>query len=113
MKLASVSVLALASFASLTLYAAEPTKVIELWPGGAPGEKGDIGEEHDTTKPTDELIAGKRVIRLGNVSKPTIAVYPPEASKNTSIMVVFRLIEGRYSILFALKISTSHWLIGN
>jgi len=48
-----------------------------LWPKGAPGEKGDIGEEHDTTKPTEGLVASKRVIRLGNVSNPTIAIYRP------------------------------------
>ena len=63
--------------------ASEPVKVIELWPNGAPGEKGNIGEERDTTKPTDPLIAGKPVIRLGNVSKPTIGIYRPPADKRT------------------------------
>src|SRR5437588_330394 len=68
--------------------AGEPAKVIELWPKGAPGEKGDIGEEHDTTKANGELIAGRRVIRLGNVSKPTIAIYRPAAEKETGAAVM-------------------------
>ena len=29
--------------------------VIELWPNGAPGEKGNLGEEKDTTKPSDKV----------------------------------------------------------
>jgi acetyl esterase/lipase len=68
--------------------ASEPVKVIELWPSGAPGEKGNMGEERDTTKPTDQLIAGKPVIRLGNVSKPTIRIYRPPASKDSGAAVL-------------------------
>lgn len=63
-------------------------KPIALWPGAAPGEKVDIGEERDTTKPTDNLIAGKRLIRLGNVSKPTISIYRPPTDKNTGAAVL-------------------------
>jgi acetyl esterase/lipase len=74
--------------ASATISAAEPPKVIELWPGIAPGEKGNIGEEQDTTKPTDHLVAGKPVIRLGNVSKPTITIYRPPAAKDTGAAVM-------------------------
>ena len=63
-------------------------KVVELWPNGAPGEKGDIGEERDTTKPSDGWVAGKPVVRLGNVSKPTISVYRPPAGKDTGAAVL-------------------------
>src|SRR5713101_963234 len=73
----------IALFTALNCFSSEPIKVIELWPNGAPGEKGNIGEEKDTTKPTDPLIAGKPVIRLGNVSKPTIRIYRPPADKRT------------------------------
>jgi hypothetical protein len=76
------------SFASLGCLVAEPAKVIGLWPRGAPGEKGDIGEERDTTKPTDNLIAGKPVIRLANASKPTISIYRPAADTDTGAAVV-------------------------
>lgn len=68
--------------------AAEPSKVIELWPKGAPSEKGDIGEEKDTTKPTDNLVGGRRLIRLGNVSKPTLSIYRPAADKDTGTAVL-------------------------
>lgn len=68
---------------------------IPLWPNGAPGEKGNLGPEKDTTKPTDNLIAGKPVIRLGNVNKPTITIYP--AAKPGPAVVVFP--GGGYTIL--------------
>jgi acetyl esterase/lipase len=68
--------------------AGESGKPIELWPNGAPGEKVEIGPERDTTKPTDNLIAGKPLVRLGNVSKPTITVYRPPADKNTGAGVM-------------------------
>ena len=76
------------SFATFCALAAEPPRVLELWSAPAPGEKGDIGEERDTTKPTDNLVAGRRLIRLGHVSRPTIAVYRPPAGKDTGAAVV-------------------------
>ena len=77
---------------------AQPSKVYELWPAVAPGEKGDIGEERDTTKSTDGLVAGKRVIRLGNVSKPTLSIYPA-ARKNDTGTTVLVVPGGGYHIL--------------
>ena len=62
--------------------------IIPLWPGTAPGETNSIGEEKDMTKPTDGDIAGRPLIRLGNVSKPTITVYRPEKAKDTGAAVV-------------------------
>jgi acetyl esterase/lipase len=93
-----VGLVSLVVFTLLICPASEPVKVLELWPNGAPGEKGNIGEERDTTKPADQLIAGKPVIRLGNVSKPTIGIYRPPADKDTgAAMVVFP--GGGYHIL--------------
>jgi acetyl esterase/lipase len=71
-----------------SLHAAESSKVIELWAGAAPGDKGDIGEEHDTTKPADNQVAGKSVVRLGNVSKPTLTFYRPAPKKDTGVAVM-------------------------
>jgi acetyl esterase/lipase len=72
-----------------TLNAGEPYKTLPLWPGAAPGEKGALGPEADTTKPTDNLIAGKSLIRLGNVSAPTLAIYrPPDGRTNGTAVVV-------------------------
>jgi len=69
-------------------HAVEPTDVVPLWPGTAPGDKEPIGPEGDQTKDSDNLIAGKRLIRLGNVSSPTISVYQPPAQKRTGTAVV-------------------------
>ena len=67
---------------------AETPGPISLWPGSAPGDPGNLGEEKDTSKPTDNLIAGKPLIRLGNVSQPTITVYRPPANKDTGAAVL-------------------------
>ena len=67
---------------------AGPAKVIDLWPGLPPGEKEAIGEEKDTTKPNDGLIAGKPLIRLGNVAKPTLSIYPAQKAHGAMPAVV-------------------------
>jgi acetyl esterase/lipase len=68
--------------------AGTPAQVIELWPGVAPGDEGKMEEEKDLTKPSDGLVAGKPVIRLGNVAKPTIAIYRPPSGADTGAAVV-------------------------
>jgi acetyl esterase/lipase len=78
--------------------ATEGAKPIPIWPGAAPGEKGDIGEEHDTTKADPKLPPEKYVIRLGNVSKPMLTVFRPPADKETGTAVVV-CPGGGYSIL--------------
>ncbi len=62
--------------------------VVRLWPGAAPGDEGTLGEEADTTKPSDNLIAGRPVVRIGNVSVPTITVYRAPADRNTGAAVL-------------------------
>lgn len=68
--------------------AAEP-EAIRLWPAGAP-EPGplQLGDEGDTTKPTDGLIAGRPVVRWGNVREPTLQVYRPPAGRDTGATVL-------------------------
>ena len=61
---------------------------LPIWPNGAPGEHGPSVPEKDTTTSKDGLIAGKRLIRLGNVTDPTITVYQPPAQKNTGTAVL-------------------------
>ena len=78
--------------------AAAPAAPVVLWPQGAPGEIGDIGEENDTTKPNEGLVAKQRVIRLGNVSKPILTFYPAPAGKNSGAAVVI-FPGGGYQIL--------------
>lgn len=78
--------------------AATPLPAIELWPGPVPGEQKPLPAEKDITKSTDDLVAGKSVIRLGNVSRPTLQVFRPPADKDTGTAVVV-LPGGGYYIL--------------
>ena len=61
---------------------------IPLWPAKAPGETKELPPEADTSKSADKLIAGRPLIRLGNVSTPTMTVYSPAPAKNTGAAVL-------------------------
>ena len=52
---------------------------LSLWPGAAPGAPANLPPEADTTTAKDKLIAGRTVIRLGNISTPTLTYYAPHA----------------------------------
>lgn len=69
-------------------HAADPQTSLPLWPGPVPGEKGDIGAEADMTRPTEGLVAGKRLMRIGNVSQPTLTIFSPPKDKDTGAAVV-------------------------
>lgn len=62
---------------------------VKIWPNGAPGGPASSAPEMDMTKPADNLIAGKPLIRLGNVSVPTITVYSPSRGNTGAAVVVF------------------------
>jgi acetyl esterase/lipase len=78
----------LALLSAQILLAAQPTQVLELWPGTAPGEKEPLGEERDQTKPTDNQVAGRPVIRIGSVTKPTLSFYTSKAASGAGPAVV-------------------------
>lgn len=63
---------------------------IPIWPKGAPGEKSKATgrAEIDMTTASDKLIAGKPVMRLGNVFTPTITLYEPKKAKGPAPAVV-------------------------
>ncbi len=67
--------------------AAEPL-VLNVWPGPPPGETKTLPPEADETKDSDKLIGGRRIIKLGNVSVPQLAVYRPSKDKDTGAAVV-------------------------
>ncbi len=71
---------------------------LPLWPGVAPGEKGNIGPEKDETKHDPAAKPRTEVIRLGNVSQPTITLYRAPADKDTGAAVIV-CPGGGYSIL--------------
>jgi acetyl esterase/lipase len=70
---------------------------LNLWPQGAPGARPRASAEVDTTTAKDNLIAGKPVIRLGNVSTPTLTIYSAATNINGAAVVVFP--GGGYHIL--------------
>ena len=70
---------------------------MNIWPAAAPDPVPTTGPEADTTTAKDNLIAGKPLIRLGNVSTPTITLYTPKSHNTGAAVVVFP--GGGYSIL--------------
>src|ERR1700676_3275014 len=70
---------------------------LNLWPHGAPGAAANSAPEVDTTTAKDNLIAGKPLVRLGDVSVPTLTVYSPKGKNTGAAIVVFP--GGGYHIL--------------
>lgn len=68
---------------------AGPPFTMHLWPKSPPGQAATAQAERNTTTPQDAKVAGKLVIRLGNVSDPSMTVYRPPAdnAKGTAILV--------------------------
>ncbi|HEY2016460.1 MAG TPA: alpha/beta hydrolase [Bryobacteraceae bacterium] len=78
---------------------------ITLWPHGAPTPMtaGTLpppppGPEHDTTTAKDRQVAGRPVLRLGNVTVPTMTLYlAPKQNNTNAAIIVFP--GGGYSIV--------------
>jgi acetyl esterase/lipase len=70
---------------------------LPLWPNGAPGATANAAPEADVSTPKDNLVAGKPLVRLGNVSVPTLTVYSPKRNNSGAAVVVFP--GGGYTIL--------------
>jgi len=66
---------------------------IPLWPAGLPELAGaqpkfSPGPEQDMTTAKDNLVAGKAVIRTGNVTEPSVTFYPAPMQNNSGATVV-------------------------
>ena len=95
-----LSSLALSTIALAQAPAWEPPPghtTLRLWSQDAPGATAKPVPEIDTTTAKDNLIAGKPLIRLGNVSTPTLTLYSPKGKKSGAAIVVFP--GGGYHIL--------------
>lgn len=68
-------------FANVNLRAFEPAKEIFLWPKGAPGSEGKIGD-------TVVRIADRGERVLSNIHKPSVTPYLPAADKATGCAVI-------------------------
>ncbi len=62
-------------------------QVLPLWPADGSVRAADR-PEHDTTTDKDNLIAGKRLQRITDVSTPTVALYRAPTGTNTGAAVV-------------------------
>jgi len=83
---------------------------LPLWPHGTPETPQTTEPETDTTKPTDNFLSGHRVVRLTNVTAPTLTVYPPHGQNTGAAVLVFP--GGGYRILVTDGEGTDacHWL---
>jgi acetyl esterase/lipase len=74
--------------------AADQSRVLDVWPGKAPGETGAPGHERFLEQKPGE----KQVQRLTDVSRPTITVHRPSPDKDTGAAVLI-CPGGGYNIL--------------
>lgn len=90
---------------------AEPD-VLTVWPEVPPGDAGRaFPAESDITKPTDGMVAGQRVMRIANVSRPTLAVYRPAEEKNVGTAVVICPGGGHHIVAYDLEgTEVAEWL---
>ncbi len=77
-----------APIALLAMHLPGQNTVIPLWPNGAPGRRADLGPETNSTTPKDNRPADREVIRLTNITSPTLTVYRPSDEKNSGAAVI-------------------------
>lgn len=86
-------------------------ETLNLWPGQPPGEARSLPPESDIYKPTDEKIAGRKIIKLANVSTPTIQVHRPSAEIDSGTAVVICPGGGHYILAYDLEgTEVAEWL---
>src|SRR5437762_1529002 len=73
---------------------------VNIWPDKPPGKASELPPEADQTKPEDKLIAGRRIIKLGNVSTPQITIFRPAREKDTGASVVICPGGGHYILAY-------------
>ena len=85
---------------------------LNLWPATPPGDENvKLDEEKDITKDTDRLIAGRRIIKLANVSTPQIVVYRPAPEQDTGASVVICPGGGHFILAWDLEgTEVAEWL---
>jgi hypothetical protein len=77
-------------FAQTPAWPPSPDHVtMPLWPNGAPGAQPAPGPEGDMTTAKDNRPGGRAVIRIGNVSNPTLTVYAPKTNNTGAAVLVF------------------------
>jgi acetyl esterase/lipase len=104
-RLATFSVVAWLCVASPAI-AADTPLVIDLWPGKAPDEPGNIGAEKVVMSPklTKKQVEVTQPTRmLSNVTKPTITIYRPAKDKDTGAAMLICPGGGYWNLFWELE----------
>src|ERR1700728_1062748 len=72
--------ISLALLLAAPVLAQQPTLL--LWPNGNPEPSKVTGPEIDPTTDANRIVSGKVTVRVTNISKPSLTVYSPDASRN-------------------------------
>lgn len=98
---------------NVPLQATEPVK-IKLWPGGrAGGDAIELKAEADQSQPGKGLVAGRPVIRLGNVAEPEIHFYAAPADKACGTCIIICPGGGHHILAWDLEgTEVAEWLNG-
>jgi acetyl esterase/lipase len=62
---------------------------IPIWPGTAPDPQPVAGPENVETSGPNDLIAGRPMVGINNVTRPTMTVYSPTGKNTGAAIVVF------------------------
>lgn len=81
-----LAILALVSFGAFDAGAETPSEIVRLWPGEPPEWSAPEAAEGDTSRPDSNQVAGKAVIRLGNVSEPQLHLFPADNAQTTIVI---------------------------
>ena len=87
---------------TIELHAAEPI-IWQLWPDKPPGGNVELPPEYNKTKTGDKLVAGRPVIRLHNVTKPTLAIYKPDKTIDTGTTIIIAPGGGHWILAYDLE----------
>jgi acetyl esterase/lipase len=83
---------------------AVPSARLDLWPGTPPGDNGlELPPERDTSGPEAKQVAGRPVIRLGNVTTPQLEIFRPPAGTANGAAVVICPGGGHYILAYDLE----------
>lgn len=62
---------------------------VPIWPGAPPDARPVAGPEYVKTTGKESLVAGRPWVHVGQVSRPTMTVYPAKGKKTGAAVVVF------------------------
>ncbi|MEZ5942693.1 MAG: alpha/beta hydrolase [Planctomycetaceae bacterium] len=109
--LPSATVLAALLVMSYQTVRAEDSEVWNVWPERPPGKLVELPPEADTTTDSSNKVAGRRLIRLGNVSTPQIEIFQPPADKANGASVVICPGGGHHILAYDLEgTEVAEWL---